>query len=93
MLSNKASIVEVIMVEEGANRIYYTLEGVQIGSFMSGKVTAPVVQEKVKKHRGGIVRSPTPKEVRLTDKRNLEENMKVENRLEHMKEVATDEMP
>ena len=90
-----SKIVEVIMTEEDGIRTYFTLEGVEIGSFKGGKKTEPVLHDVAVnsvKPEGGIVRSPTPKQVRLEKEKKLEEDMTIEKRLEHVKENALSEM-
>ena len=78
---DRARVVNVIVVEEGANRIYFTLEGVEIGSFVAGKKIAPKSKPpEEKKPKSGVVKSPTPKEAKVQKERELEENMTLEKR-------------
>lgn len=60
-----AKIVEVIMVEENAKRIYYTQEGQEIGSLDAGKrVKAIEKPASESKPSSGVVTSLTPEQVR-----------------------------
>lgn len=58
-----ARLVNVIVVEDGTNQSYFTLEGIEIGSFKSGKQESPKLPEP-KKPKGGVVGRPSPEEVR-----------------------------
>ena len=78
----KARLINVILVEDGANQSYYTLEGLAIGVFKSGKQEEPT-PEPEPKAKGGVVTSPTPEEIaqnkekdteRLIDKIRAKEN-------------------
>lgn len=91
-MSRKAKIVQVILVEDGLDLIYYTFEGVEIGSFKEGVRQKPTeLHHDAVKPKGGVVTAPTPKQIRIKEKRQLEEDMKVENRLEHVKELASEQ--
>jgi len=59
----KARLVNVILVENGSDRSYFTLEGVEIGGFKEGKQELPK-PIKPPKHKGGVVGRLTPQEVR-----------------------------
>ena len=67
----KARLVNVIIVEDGANQSYYTLEGLPIGSFKAGKQEEPT-PESEPKAKGGVVTRPSPKEVAETKEKDTE---------------------
>jgi hypothetical protein len=79
-------IVEVILVEDGVDRTYFTTEGVEIGSFKSGKRATPVIYDETEKPRSGVIMSPTPKQVKVAKDREIEDNMTLEKRLAHVKD-------
>ena len=76
----KARVVNVIIVESGADRTYFTLEGVEIGSFVAGKKTEPVEIPEERGPRSAITTSPPVEQVRRQKEKETEEAMKVENR-------------
>ena len=67
----KARLVNVILVEDGANQSYYTLEGLAIGSFKAGKQEEPT-PEPEPKTKGGVVTRPTPEEVAQNKEKDTE---------------------
>jgi len=67
----KARLVNVILVEDGANQSYYTLEGLAIGVFKSGKQEKPALEPEPKA-KGGVVTSPTPEEIAQNKEKDTE---------------------
>lgn len=74
-----ARIVNVILVEQGIDRIYFTLEGIEIGRFNAGKKVK--TKPEPIKPKGGIVTSPKPKDIRQAEIKYNDEMMKIENRI------------
>ena len=72
----KAQLVNVILVEDGDNQTYFTLQGVQISEFKAGVVRRLADQKpdkpqiKATKH-GGVITALTPKQAAQT--KELEE--------------------
>lgn len=79
----KARVINVILVEDGANRTYFTLEGVEIGSFVAGRKTEPAPVEP-EGPKSAITRPPSPEEVRREQDIKNDEAAKVENRYPKM---------
>lgn len=79
----KSRVVNVILTEEGANRYYFTLEGAEIGSFIAGKKSDPVVEEEPGP-KSAVTKSPSPEEVRREQDIKNDEVTKVENRYPKM---------
>ncbi len=83
----KARIVNVIVVTQGEELTYFTLEGIEIGGFRGGRKIVPevpVVTQEVPK--GGIVTSPNPKAVRRAKELQLDKNLTIEERIKYEKE-------
>lgn len=76
----RARVVNVIVVEDGSDKLYFTLEGVEIGSFIAGKKSEPVEIPEEDLPRSAITKSPPVEQVRREKEREAEEAMKVENR-------------
>lgn len=69
----EARLVNVILVEDGSDQTYFTLEGVQIGGFKSGtKQEPPKMPEPMKQKKGGVVGRPTPDEVKKDKERQTD---------------------
>lgn len=85
----KARITNVILVEEGNNQTYITLEGLEIGGFVSGKKSPPSQpwQEPVAKPKGGVVKAPTPKEVKAQKDKEADRILSTEEHLEEIKKI------
>jgi len=73
-----ARTISVIVVTEDDKQSYYTTEGVLIGQQIKKAV-------KQKKSRGGVVTSPSPKEVKNTKTLETDRVMTLESRLEYEK--------
>lgn len=76
---DRARVVNVILVESGGTRTYFTLEGVEIGKFVEGKKIEPVLVED--KPTSSVTKSPSPKEVKREQDKYNDEMMKIENRI------------
>jgi hypothetical protein len=75
----QARLVNVILVESGLDRFYYSLEGVEIGHFYgASKVAAEKETEVVPK--SAVTKNPPVEQVRRDKDKANEEASKVENR-------------
>lgn len=63
-MASLAKIVNVILVENGQDREYYTLEGILIGGFKGGTPIDTRPAENEVEQAGDVVRGKSPKEVR-----------------------------
>lgn len=82
----QSKIVNVIETTQGDEIEYFTLEGILIGGFKGGDRIEPVAEKpKGKKVKGGIVKSPTPHEVKRQKGKEIEEMGTPEGRLKHLK--------
>ena len=60
-----SKIVSVIETTVEDSKLYYTLEGVLIGSFKGGKRLEPPEEEKPKEEsKSTVIRPPSPREVK-----------------------------
>ena len=55
----KAKITNVILIEEGESRTFFTLEGVEIGGFLAGKKQPPKPRQEPPTPKGGVVKALT----------------------------------
>ena len=74
----KARLVNIILVEDGDNQTYFTLQGVQISEFKAGAVRRladqkpnKLLKEIKKIKHGGVITALTPKQAAQT--KELEE--------------------
>ena len=78
----RARVVNVILVESGEDRSYFTLEGVPIGKFMGARqVQEPATKPTPPSPKSSVVKAPTPKEIKRAEAKHNDEMMKVENRI------------
>ena len=80
-MPDKARVVNVILVETGANRAYFTLEGIEIGSFIGGKVVKPALQEAFESPKSAVTKSLSPAEVKREQAKRNDSLMDIENRI------------
>ena len=81
-MADKARIVNVILVENGLDRTYFTLEGLEIGKFVEGKKVATTPQAaEAQRPKSAVTKAPSPKEVKRAENIHNDEMMKVENRI------------
>lgn len=59
-----SKIVSVIETTVEDSKLYYTLEGVLIGSFKGGKRMEPVEEEPEVESKSTVIRPPSPREVK-----------------------------
>lgn len=76
-----ARVVNVIMVEEGNSRIYFTLEGIEVGRLVDGKRVKPKTPVAIPKPKGAVTKAPSPKDVKREQKKYNEDMMQVEKRI------------
>lgn len=81
-----ARVVEVILVEDNGNQTYYTLEGLEIGGWKGGTHQTPEPEIPEQKEKGGVVKSPTPKEVRIQKAKEMEKATTLEERVKRVAE-------
>lgn len=82
----KSRIVNVIETRQGDKIEYFTLEGVLIGGFRGGdRIKSVVEKPKKKTSKGGIIKSPTPHEVKREKAREIENMKTPEGRLANLK--------
>ncbi len=82
-----ARVVKVIEVTKGATREYFTLEGVKVGKLVGGaRVKIKQPKRTTKKKVGGVITTPTPKEVKRRRKRQDEKDFSLKARIKHAKE-------
>ena len=82
-------VVNVIQTTLGGTLIYYTLEGVEVGRVVDGKVqtVTPIVPNEAP--RGGVVTADSPKEVSRKRQKQVDRELSLEERLEHEREYNT----
>lgn len=80
-------ITNVIETRQGDAISYFTLEGLLIGSFKGGtRVTPEVTPAQTIRPAGGVIKAPTPEQVRRNQDRDAAALQTTEGRLKHLKE-------
>jgi len=84
-----ARIVNVILLEHGDERTYFTLEGIQLASIKGGSVTSTIEPLPQPKQRGGVVKNLSPKEYKHEQLKEKERELTLEQRLAYEKKHNT----
>ena len=85
MIADSVRVTNVCIAEKGGEIDYFTLQGVYIGSLVSGRrVKKEIVQEpkETQGPKAAIVKSPSPKEVREAEAKHNDELAIRENRVD-----------
>ena len=88
MIKPNAKITNVIIVTNGEEVTYFTLEGVEIGGFNGGhRIVPDTAPEPEPQPKGGVVTAPKPEAVKRAKEREAGKAMTLEERTKYEQET------